>query len=452
MVHPITQMSVEALESAVRRGQPDTAFALIEDLPDEAKLATLLAMTPAQLRALVDQLGDERVARLVEQFEAEDAARILRRLSTPDAAGVLGEMEPDDAADVVMRLGPDRSAAILQHMQADEAQDIRALLAYPPHTAGGRMTPEYIAVHPDATAASVLAGLRRRADAAETIYYVYVVDDDQRLLGVLSLRELVLSPALRRVRDLMISNVVSVRADADQEAAARLLADRRLLALPVVDAEGRMLGIITADDVADVMQEEVTEDIARLGGSEPLDHPYLRAGVFEIVRKRVWWLLVLFVAEAYTGTVLRHFEETLTEVVALAFFIPLLIGTGGNTGTQVVTTLVRAMAVEDVGLRHLFKVWFKEVRVGICLGLVMAVAAFIRSETLGVPADVGLVVAVTACAIVLWAGTVAAVLPLVLRRLRVDPAVVSAPMITTLVDGTGLVIYFTLARFLLGVD
>jgi magnesium transporter len=348
-----------------------------------------------------------------------------------------------------MRLGPDLSDHVLRLMEDEEAQDIRALLAYDPTTAGGRMTPEYVAVHPEATAGSVLNSLRRRADNAETIYYVYVVDDDKRLLGVLSLRELVLSPAMRRVRDLMIPSVLSVQADADQEEAARLLSDRRLLALPVVDGAGRMLGIITSDDIADIIQEEVTEDIARLGGSEPLDHPYLRAGVLEIVRKRVVWLLLLFVAGAYTSTVLEHFEATLADVVALAFFIPLLIGVGGNVGSQVVTTLVRAMAVEDVDLRHVLLVVWKELRVGIALGLVMGAAGLLRAVIMGTGTDIGMVVGVSALAIVTWAATVAAVLPLALKRAGVDPAVVSTPFITTLVDGTGLFIYLTLAQVLL---
>ncbi|MCX6020582.1 MAG: magnesium transporter, partial [Chloroflexi bacterium] len=395
MAVPTSDEQTRALQTAVRRGQSDTAGALVENLPDATRTEALLALSPGQLAALMETLGDERVARLIERLQAEDAARILRRLSRPAAAEVLGEMEPDDAADVVMRLGPDLADELLRRMEADEAHDIRALLAYSPTTAGGRMTPEYVAVRPDATAGAVLAGLRRRAENAETIYYVYVVDDDRQLQGVLSLRELVLSPAPRQVRDMMIRNVLRIQVDADQEEAARMLSGRGLLALPVVDAGGHMLGIITADDIADVLQEEVTEDIARLGGSEPLDRPYLRASVFEIVRKRVGWLLILFVAEAYTGTVLRHFEATLSEVVALAFFIPLLIGTGGNVGTQTVTTLVRAMAVEDVGLRHLMTVLFKELRVGLILGVVMAATAFLRSEMLGVDPAVGIVVAVT---------------------------------------------------------
>jgi magnesium transporter len=222
-----------------------------------------------------------------------------------------------------------------------------------------------------------------------------------------------------------------------------------LLALPVVDDENHLLGIITQDDIADVLEAEATEDIERLGGSQPLDVPYRHAGIGLLVRRRVIWLLLLFVAEAYTGTVLRHFETEITQVVALSFFIPLLIGTGGNVGSQVTTTLVRAMAVGDVRLRDIRWVLMKEAGVGIVLGAIMATVAFGRSQLLNVGLDVGLVIAITIAAICLWSATVAAVLPLVLAKLRIDPAIVSAPLITTVVDGTGLVIYFTIAKYLL---
>jgi magnesium transporter len=335
-------------------------------------------------------------------------------------------------------------------MQEAEAADLRDLLAYPPESAAGIMTPRFVAVSPELTAAETLTALGRLAEEAETIYYVYVTEPGtHRLLGVLSLRNLVLSPRSRPIRELMLTDVARVRADADQETAARLLGQRNLLALPVVDDRDRLLGIITADDAADVLLAEAAEDIERLGGSQPLEEPYLRASTFHLFRKRIGWLLVLFVAEAYTGSVLRHFEETLSEMIALAFFIPLLIGTGGNTGSQTVTTLVRALAVGEVGFKDLTRVLRREATVGLMLGGIMALATYIRSWTLGVGSEVGPVVALTALCVVVWASIVAAVLPLLLRRLRVDPAVVSAPFITTLVDGTGLIIYFTIARWLL---
>jgi magnesium transporter len=240
-----------------------------------------------------------------------------------------------------------------------------------------------------------------------------------------------------------------VPATADQEEAAQLLTTMDLLALPVVDEEDRLLGIITVDDVADILEEETTEDIERLGGSQPLTTSYLRASPLLLWRRRVVWLLVLFFGAAYTTTVLRLFENQIEQVVVLSFFIPLLIGTGGNVGSQVVTTLVRAMSVEDVGLRDVGRVIAKEAQVGLMLGIVMASVMFARAWIADAGYDIALVVALAVFVIVLWATLVGAFLPLLLRRLNLDPAVVSAPLITTIVDGTGLTFYFLLAGLIL---
>jgi magnesium transporter len=303
----------------------------------------------------------------------------------------------------------------------------------------------------DANAAQAIAAIRQLADEAETANYLYVIDAERHLLGVLSSYRLLLSPADTPVAELMAPDTVRVRASADQEAAARLLTDRNLLAIPVVDDGDRLLGIITEDDVADVLQAEATEDIERLGGSQPLNIPYRLASVPLLVRRRVVWLLGLAVlSAAYTGLVLQSFQAELAEVVALSFFIPLLIGTGGNIGSQTVTLIVRAMALNEVAMRDIWWVVFKELRTSLILGALMAAAAFAWSYLLGVGPIVGVVVALTVVAICASAATVAAALPLVLRRLRIDPAVVSAPLITTLVDGTGLIIYFEIARYALG--
>jgi magnesium transporter len=248
----------------------------------------------------------------------------------------------------------------------------------------------------------------------------------------------------------MAPSTVRVKATADQETAARILTDRNLLAIPVVDDEDHLLGIITEDDVADVIEAEATEDIERLGGSQPLNLPYRLASVPLLVRKRVGWLMLLFVAQGYTGTVLQSFEGELAAVVALSFFIPLLIGTGGNVGSQTVTLVVRAMALGEVAMRDMAWLVFKELRVGIVMGLVMGVAAIGQSWFLGVSSDIATAVSIAVIAICAWAATVAAALPLILRRAGVDPAVVSAPLISTLVDGTGLIIYFEIARIVLG--
>ncbi|MFN8524255.1 MAG: magnesium transporter [Chloroflexota bacterium] len=440
------------LRAALSNGHaPD--MAVLRSAPPEELAQALAELTPLEIGRLVTRLGDEALAELIAEIDAFDAARLLGKLGRAQAADVLEEMDPDDAADVVGEFADEEAEAILDEMGSQEADDVRDLLSYPPESAAGLMTPHYVGVRPDITAAEALDELGRVAEEVETVYYVYVVDPASReLLGVLSLRNLVLSPRWRRIRDLMITDVARIQASADQEEAARLLDQRSLIALPVVDDRNRMLGIITADDAADVLLEEAGEDIERLGGSQPLEEPYLRASVLHLFRKRVIWLLVLFVAEAYTGSVLRHFEETLAEMVALAFFIPLLIGTGGNVGSQTVTTLVRAMGVGEVRFRDIFRVLRREVAVGLLLGTVMAVATYARAWLLGVGAEVGPAVAVAALFIVSWAATVGAVLPLVLRRLRVDPAVVSAPFISTLVDGTGLFLYFTIAQFMLGLD
>jgi magnesium transporter len=407
-------------------------------------------LEPSEVAVLIQWLPDEEIGEILEELPPATAATILRSLSANEAGKLLGEMDPDDAADVVELLPEQEVREILVRMKPDDAAEIRELSGYDPDTAGGIMTPEYVAVAKEATSAQAIAAIRRLVDEAETVNYVYVVDEERHLLGVLSLYRLLLSPDDTPVEKLMAPSTVRVRASTDQETAARLLTDRNLLAIPVVDDDDHLLGIITEDDIADVLQAEATEDIERLGGSQPLNLPYRLASVPLLVRKRVGWLLLLFVAEAYTGTVLRNFEGELATVVALSFFIPLLIGTGGNIGSQTVTLVVRAMALDEVSMRDIAWLVFKELRVGLVIGVIMAVVAFGRALLLDVGTDIGAVVAVSILAICIWSATVAAALPLVLRRLGVDPAVVSAPLITTLVDGTGLIIYFEAAKFVLG--
>ena len=438
------------VQALIREREEEGVRGLAERIgpPEWADLVPQLE--PGEVAVLLQWLPDEEIPALLEELPPVEAARILRTLAEPEAAALLEEMDPDDAADVLENLPSLAMDQILVRMRAEDAAEIRGLAAYPPDSAGGIMTPAFVAVAADATSDQAISAIRRLVDEAETVNYVYVVDAERHLLGVLSLYRLLLSPGETPVSELMAPTTVRVRASADQEAAARLLTDRNLLAIPVVDDEDHLLGIITEDDVADVLQAEATEDIERLGGSQPLNLPYRLASVSLLVRKRVIWLLLLFVAAGYTGTVLQNFQGELTDVVALSFFIPLLIGTGGNIGSQTVTLIVRAMALNEVAMRDIAWIVFKEMRVALVLGGVMAVAAFVRADLLGVSADIGVVVALTIIAICVWAATVAAALPLVLRRLRVDPAVVSAPLITTVVDGTGLIIYFEIARLVLG--
>jgi magnesium transporter len=312
------------------------------------------------------------------------------------------------------------------------------------------MAPETLTVSPATTASQAVAEIRRRAatqrNGLQAGDFVYVTEAEQMLLGRVRFRSLVLAQADEAVTDLLEDELVTVSPLTDAEHAAALVIDRRLPEVPVVDADGRLLGILTEDHALDIAEEETTEDAERQGGSAPLEVPYLQASPWLLWRKRIVWLLVLFVAEAYTGTVLRAFEDEMEAVVALAFFIPLLIGTGGNTGTQITTTLVRAMGTGQVRLRDLPAVVVKEMSTGSLIAIAMALAAVIRAWTLGVGPQITVTVSLTVAAIVLWSALVSSILPLVLKKIRIDPAVVSAPMIATIVDGTGLMIYFLIAH------
>jgi magnesium transporter len=427
---------------------------LLDRLSNREVAEALLQLSDQEMADLVAQLGDEVIADVLAELEPIEGAGLLLRLSRVRAADVLEEMDPDDAADLVSAVEDvDERAAedILTRMDPAEGGEVRELLAYPEDSAGGIMTTRVVTVRPEATAGDALTAIRRLAeeDRTETVYYLYVTDGDRRLVGVLSLRELVLAPPTTPIRMVMRRSFAAVRPEADQEGVARLLTEKHLLALPVVDADGRLLGIVTNDDIADVIEEEATEDIQALGGSQPLDVPYPRASVWLLARKRVVWLLLLFVAGAYTSTVLQAFDAELEAVVALTFFIPLLIGVGGNVGSQVVVTIIRAQALGEVRFGDIGRVLLKEMRVMVLLAGVMFLAAVARVWLQGYDPRIQLTVAFAVVLIVFWAGFVGAVLPLLLRRVGVDPAVVSTPFITTLVDGTGLVIYFEVARFLL---
>jgi magnesium transporter len=446
------------LVAAVADGDPlalERAKALADAAPPQTLADALAEVQAEPLRTLLGVLGTERVADVVGDLEPDEAVDVLLRLPRPEAADVLDAMAPDEAADVVGELRDEDAPAaeqLLQEMEPEEAADVRQLLTYPDDTAGGIMTTDFLAVPASSTVDEAVRLLRAPAGdelPPESASYVYVTEGDGALVGVVPWHRLVRAGARVSVRALLEPHTLSVPASADQETVARLMLDRHLLAAPVVDEADRLIGIVTADDVADVVEEETTEDIERLGGSQPLDEPYLRAGPLALARKRVVWLMLLFLGATYTGTVLSHFESELGTVVALTFFIPLLIGTGGNVGSQTVMTVIRALAVGEVEVRDLFRVWLKEVTVGLMLGTVMGLASLGRALLLGVGPNVAGAVALSAAAIVLWAATVAAILPLVLHRLRIDPAVVSAPLITTVVDGTGLFIYLEIARRLL---
>lgn len=381
---------------------------------------------------------DEKEVELVEGVGAERMSRLLEAMSHDDRVDLLKECEEE----TVERLLPLVAKA--------DREDIRGLLSYSEDSAGSVMTTDYATLPPDVTVEEAINRLRQQAPQKETIYYVYVVDDERHLIGFVSLRDLVLARPTALVRDVMTEDVVTARADQDQEDVARLLAKYDFIAMPVVDDQNRMLGIVTHDDVMDVLEEEASEDLARMGASEPLDRPYFAVSILELIQSRVVWLLMLALAATLTVNVLSYFENVLNQIVTLSLFIPLLIGVGGNTGAQSATTIVRAMATDEVRPRDLTRVVFREARVGFLLGLTLAaIALAIVWSFFG--QDMAVIVATSLVAICTLAAIVGSLMPIIAERLGVDPAVVSAPFVTTVVDASGLIVYFLIARALLNV-
>lgn len=414
----------------------------------------LAELSDGQVRELAEIAGPQLTARLIESLDQRVAAEFAMVLDHTQAAPVLDELGADTSAQILRSLTEGRREETLQTMGQlaapgrDRVAVLRGLLAWPEDSAAAHMTPGFLAVSPDMTVAAAIDHIRAQPSEVE-FTYIYATGPGDTLLGIVSFRDLVTASSDAPIRSIMKTTMVTVTPLEDQEDTARLLSEYRISAIPVVD-DGVILGIITVDDIADILQEEATEDAERQGGSAPLDVPYLKASPWLLWRKRIVWLLVLFVAELYTGTVMREFEDVLTHVVALSFFIPLLIGTGGNAGTQITTTLIRAMALGDVRLGDVFRVVRKELSTGALIAVCLAVVAWLRAWMLGVGFDVALVVTLSVAAIVMWTALIASVLPLALKKLRIDPAVVSAPLIATLVDGTGLIIYFLIARAVIG--
>jgi magnesium transporter len=409
--------------------QRPVAFRL---LPKDLALAVFEALDAPVQGELLDELRDEAVREFVARLDPDDRVELLEELPAKVVNKLLSDLSPHE------------------RLLTTE------LLGYPAEAVGRMMSPEYVALKATMTAAEALERVRAVGSAAETVYTLPVIAEDRRLIGVSSLRQVVLAAPQTPVSALM-TQPISARALTDQESAARLLQEADLLALPIVDAEDRLVGVFTFDDAMEVLEGADTEDHTRAGGAEPLRRPYLVAGVLQIARTRAMWLLVLMVAATLTVAVLNTFEAELEAVVVLALFVPLLIGTGGNSGAQAATTVTRAIAVGEVRFRDLGRVLAREARVGLLLGGMLATAALLagtvfmhlRGESWGDGARIAAVLALSLVGICTLAATIGALMPILAKRVGIDPAVVSAPFITTTVDATGLVIYFLVAKALL---
>jgi magnesium transporter len=389
---------------------------------------------------------------------AHDQADLLLGLRPEERRLLIRLLAPDDAADVIQQVPVEDREGLLALLDAQTRKEVNALLAYAEDAAGGLMSPRYARVRPDMTADEAISYLRRQArENLETIYTAYVLDEQARLLGVVSFRDLFTAAPAARVRDLMQTDVVTARDDMDQEALSRLFAEHDLNVIPVVDADGRMKGIVTVDDIVDVVQEEATEDIHKIGGMEALGAPYFSVSFGEMVRKRGGWLAALFLGEMLTATAMAYYEHEIARAVVLALFVPLIISSGGNSGSQATTLVIRAMALGEVRLRDWWRVVHREIGTGLVLGTFLGAIGFLRIVVWQLIRPlygahwllIACTVAGSLVGVVTFGTFAGSLLPFVLRRLGFDPASASAPFVATLVDVTGLVIYFSVASVLL---
>ncbi|MBO0726208.1 MAG: magnesium transporter [Blastocatellia bacterium] len=424
----------------------------VADLHPEDLVELLNQLKLIEASTVVMMLPAPRVIELFDQPTMTRRGAILEKLAPARAAQVIEGLSADERTDIIQQMGLTERRRVLSRVSDETKAELEHLLRYPEHTAGGIMTTEFVRLDTRMSVGDALKHIRSVAREKESIYACYVLDPEtEGLIGAVSLRDLVMAEMNQPITEVMRRKPVSVHTGDDQETVANKIAKYNLLAVPVLDDAGCVVGFVTVDDVIDVMIEEQTEDILRMAAVEPgaLDKPYFNNPVYRVVRKRIGWLLLLFVAETFTGTVLRFYESELAAVVALSFFIPLLIGTGGNAGSQTVTTIIRSIALGEIRLKDAWRVLAREMSAGVIIGILVGGVAFGRALLWGTTMPLAATVAITVLAICTWSTTVGALIPLAAERFGVDPAVLSAPLITTLVDATGLIIYFTIAKMIL---
>ncbi|MBK7874490.1 MAG: magnesium transporter [Planctomycetes bacterium] len=393
------------------------------------------------------------------EISALDRAHLILGLPTIEQRWWIRALAPDDVADVVQEAPSDERSKLMGLLDEATRREVNALLAYAEDEAGGLMNPRFARLRPEMTVDEAISYLRRQTrEHVESIYYAYVLDEHQMLVGVVSFRQLMMARREAKVREIMNTELVTVHAEMDQEAVSRVFAEADLLSVPVVDAQGRMQGIVTADDIVDVVREEATEDIQKIGGSAALEAPYLQVGFIEMMKKRAGWLCVLFFGGTMTVSVIGHFQDRITQIGYLETFIAMIISCGGNCGSQASTLVIRAMALGEVRLRDWWRVFVRELGAGFALGAILGLLGLLRIivwhhvfEDGGAPMYgeryllIGSTVAFSVIGVSTWGTLVGALLPFVLRRLGLDPASASAPLVATLSDVTGIVIFFSIS-------
>ncbi|MGI8782410.1 MAG: magnesium transporter [Acidobacteriota bacterium] len=427
-------------------------------------VATAVDLRIPELAVLLRSLTIEESVQLLKLLPLDTAVEVfdeptlqLRRemveyLDMDLVASIANHMSPDERADFFGNLDDSTQAQLRPRLNAEARAELEQLLVFPKTSAGGIMTIDFVQTSPTHSVAEAIERVRAIGDDVEIVYNIYVVEPGTaRLLGVASLRNLLMAQPDQVMDEIMNDSPVTVRVDTDQEEVARTLSKYNLIAIPVVDAQNKILGIVTVDDVIDVLVEEGTEDLQRISAMEPLESSYFRTGLVEIVRKRAGWLVVLFFGELFTGTALRHYDSAIEAARVLVFFVPLIISSGGNSGSQSASLIIRGLATGEISLGQWARVVRRETISGLLLGLILGVIGLGRAVLWGNAMDVAAVVAITLVGVVAAGALVGAIMPLVLKRAGFDPAVSSTPFIASLVDVLGIVIYFSLAKWILGI-
>ena len=436
----VRALSVEHIYLLINRElkagtHPGDLHDLIEELDLDQKVELLQRLSDTDAALILQEMEDFVQADILPLLDKEQAKAILKNLASDDAVDLIGELSPEDAEEMLQLIG-----------EEEEPIDFGDLLKYPEDSAGGIMTTEYISLPADIPVEDAISRLREIAPEAETIYYVYVVNEEGHLIGVLSLRDLIASSDGTLLKNIMRRNVISVNAKLDQEEVARVVSKYDLLAVPVVDDQERLLGIITVDDVIDVLEQEATEDIYRLAGASEVEGMELtEAPVSKVVRLRLPWLLISMVGGIVSGSVIGVYRNTLETIVMLAVFIPVIMGMGGNVGTQSSTIFVRGLATGEIDRSEVWPYFFREIRVGLTMGIICGTLISITAYIWQGNPYLGLVVGISMLITITVATLIGTLVPLLLNKVNIDPAITAGPFVTTIKDFTGLIIYFIIA-------
>lgn len=428
------------LKEILSETEPADIAYMYEDLP-EKNMPLLYRLLPKELAAEV-----------FVELDADTQEMLIRGFSDAELKEVLDELYLDDAVDIIEEMPANVVKRIIRQTEPEMRAGINEILNYPKDSAGSVMTIELVDLKESMTVQDAFTRIRRTGLDKETIYTCYVTDKNRILLGTVSAKDLLLADEECVIGEIMETNPIYVHTHDDKEEVALELSKYDLLAIPVVDNEERLVGIVTVDDAIDVLQEEATEDIEKMAGITPSEKPYLKTGVLDTCRQRIPWLLLLMISSTFTGKIITHYEDALGELLVLTAFIPMIMGTGGNSGSQSSVTVIRGLSLEEIEFKDIFKILWKEFGVALLCGLVLAVATFVKVITLdGETVMIGMVVALTMFFTILLAKLVGCVLPLLAKKVGFDPAVMASPFITTIVDALSLVVYFDIASRILNI-